>query len=206
MQKIKYRWGAFYYCNLNMNLLKKFIIKIPKNIKIIYKEKNNLLLVLGPLKKIIIKLNFKLVLLNKRNLIYVTNITDKKLNNVDKKNKLSLRRNNVIKIKQNLLNSSIIINKKLKMVGVGYKVFLDSRMDNLLQFKLGYSHLVYYKVPKNMNVSISKSTIIYISGNCLNNVTQIASNIRSYKKPEPYKGKGILYFNEQIKLKPGKKV
>ena len=57
-----------------------------------------------------------------------------------------------------------------------------------------------------MNVYISKSTIIYISGNSLNNVTQITSNIRSYKKPEPYKGKGILYFNEKIKLKPGKKV
>lgn len=189
-----------------MNLLKKFVIKIPKNIKIIYKEKNNLLLILGQLKNIIIKLNFKLILLNEKNLIYVTNITDKKLNNVDKKNKRSLRKSDVIKIKQNLLNSSIKINKKLKMVGVGYKVFLDSRIKNLLQFKLGYSHFIYYKLPNNMNVSISKSTIIYISGNCLNTVSQIASDIRSYKKPEPYKGKGILYFDEQIKLKPGKKV
>ena len=92
------------------------------------------------------------------------------------------------------------------MVGVGYKVFLHPQINNLLQFKLGYSHLIYYKLPENMNVSISKSTIIYVSGDCLNTVTQTASNIRSYKKPEPYKGKGILYFNEQIKLKPGKKV
>ena len=189
-----------------MVLLKKFIIKIPKNIKIIYKEKNNLLLIIGQIKKKILKLNFKLILLSEKNLIYVTNITDKNLNNVEKKKIKSLRKNDVSKIKKNILNSSITINTKLKMVGIGYKVFLDNKINNLLKLKLGYSHFIYYKLPIEMNVSISKSTIIYISGNCLDNVTQITSNIRSYKKPEPYKGKGILYFNEKIKLKPGKKV
>jgi len=189
-----------------MILLKKFIIKIPKNIKIIYKEKENFLLILGSLEKKIIKLNFKLILLNEKNLIYLTNIPNKKLNNLENKNKKSLRKNDINKIKQNILNSSIIINKKLKLVGVGFKVFLNDKINNLLKFKLGYSHFIFYRLPINMNVYISKSTVIYISGNSLNNVTHITSNIRSYKKPEPYKGKGILYFNEKIKLKPGKKV
>ena len=189
-----------------MVLLKKFIIKIPKNIKIIYEEKNNLLLILGEINKKILKLNFKLILLKEKNSIYLTNVTNKNLNNIEKKKIKSLRKNDVNKIKKNILNSSIKINTKLKMVGIGYKVFLDNKINNLLKFKLGYSHFIYYKLPVNMNVSISKSTIIYISGNCLDNVTQITSDIRSYKKPEPYKGKGILYFNEKIKLKPGKKV
>jgi len=189
-----------------MVLLNKFIIKIPKNTKIIYKENKNLLLILGLLNKKIIKLNFKLILLEEKNLIYLTGITNKILNNVERKNIKSLRKNDVNKIKKNILSSSTIINKKLKIVGVGYKVFSDNNVHNLLKFKLGYSHFVFYKLPININVSVSKSTIIYLSGNCLNNVSQTASNIRSYKKPEPYKGKGILYFNEKIKLKPGKKV
>jgi len=94
----------------------------------------------------------------------------------------------------------------LKLIGIGYKIFPIDNIKNLYQFKLGFSHSIYYKVPNNINVFIKKNTLIYLSGSSIKNVTQLASNIRSYKKPEPYKGKGILYHNETIKLKQGKKI
>jgi large subunit ribosomal protein L6 len=61
-------------------------------------------------------------------------------------------------------------------------------------------------VLNNLNVYSHKATTIFISGNSNKNVSQTAALIRSYKKPEPYKGKGILYDNEKIVLKEGKKV
>ena len=112
----------------------------------------------------------------------------------------------MIKIKQAILESSNLTNVKLKLIGIGYKIFEISHIKNLYQFKLGFSHPIFYKVPKNVKVTIKKNTLIYLSSNDLKNVTQIASDIRSYKKPEPYKGKGILYYNEKVKLKQGKKI
>ena len=76
----------------------------------------------------------------------------------------------------------------------------------MLEFKLGYSHNIYFKIPKNLTVFCLKSDKIFISGNFYEYISQIASQIRSYKTPEPYKGKGILYENEKIFLKEGKKV
>ena len=76
---------------------------------------------------------------------------------------------------------------------------------NLLYFKLGYSHAIYFKVPKGLKVFCLKSNKLFIIGNSYLFVTQIAALIRSYKAPEPYKGKGILYASEKVVLKEGKK-
>jgi large subunit ribosomal protein L6 len=73
-------------------------------------------------------------------------------------------------------------------------------------FKLGYSHSLYFKIPEQLIIFCLKFTKLFIYGNSYQNVTQIASLIRSYKKPEPYKGKGILYETEKILLKEGKKI
>ena len=112
----------------------------------------------------------------------------------------------MIKIRQAILESSNLTNVKLKLVGIGYKVFEINHIKNLYQFKLGFSHSIFYRIPENVKVTVKKNTLIYLSSSNLNNVTQIASDIRSYKKPEPYKGKGILYYNETVKLKQGKKI
>ena len=99
--------------------------------------------------------------------------------------------------------------KKLKLVGVGYKVFTIQTKNlgiKLLQFKLGYSHNLYYKIPTDINIEVRQSTKIFISGFDYNKVSQIAANLKKLKSPEPYKGKGILYFDEIIKLKEGKKI
>jgi len=189
-----------------MKLLKKFIIKLSNDVKLIYVKKKNLLLVEGLLKKIIIEVNFKLIFLNEINSIYVTNIGNNFFSTNRKKKKKSLRVSEMIKIRQAILESSNLTNVKLKLVGIGYKVFEINHIKNLYQFKLGFSHPLFYKIPENVKVTVKKNTLIYLSSNNLKNVTQIASDIRSYKKPEPYKGKGILYYNETVKLKQGKKI
>ena len=67
-------------------------------------------------------------------------------------------------------------------------------------------YLLYFQVPVKIGVFCFKATKLFIYGNSYQNVTKIASLIRSYKKPEPYKGKGILYETEKITLKKGKKI
>ena len=97
--------------------------------------------------------------------------------------------------------------KKLQIIGVGYKVFpVNLNNSDYLQFKLGFSHSIFYKIPKSVQIKPVKSIYLYIFGDSYTTVTQTAANIRSYKLPEPYKGKGILYEDEKIVLKEGKKV
>jgi large subunit ribosomal protein L6 len=89
-------------------------------------------------------------------------------------------------------------------VGVGYKVFLDNQV---LTLKLGFSHNTVYKIPPDIKVRILSQKLItlVIFGNDFQKVNQVASEIRALKPSEPYKGKGIKYFNEIVKRKEGKK-
>ena len=100
-----------------------------------------------------------------------------------------------------------LLQDKLRLSGIGYKVF-ESRLEDrkLLHLKLGNSHSLYYKIPEKIVIKIIQSSKLFIFGDDYAKVCQIAALIRSYKKPEPYKGKGILYANEIIKLKEGKKI
>lgn len=93
---------------------------------------------------------------------------------------------------------------KLKLLGIGFKV---TKNQNILEFKLGFSHKVYYKIPKNIDIFISdtKDPIILISGLEFQQVMKTACEIRDLKRPDVYKGKGIRFFNEKIFLKEGKK-
>jgi large subunit ribosomal protein L6 len=93
---------------------------------------------------------------------------------------------------------------KLNIIGVGYKVFLEQ---NFLIFKIGFSHNVSYEIPENIKIKIlnQKLLTIVVFGQDLQKVTQTAAEIKALKPIEPYKGKGIKYFNETIKLKEGKK-
>ncbi len=90
--------------------------------------------------------------------------------------------------------------KKLEINGVGYRV---AQQGADLKFNLGFSHDVIYKVPLGVNVAIDQN-IITVSGIDKQQVGQAAAEIRSLKKPEPYKGKGIKYVNERIIRKSGK--
>jgi large subunit ribosomal protein L6 len=91
--------------------------------------------------------------------------------------------------------------KELELVGVGYSVSLAN---NLLTFQLGRSHPDYFSVPTGVNLSVDK-TKVTVSGNDKQRVHLISAQIRDLKKPEPYKGKGILYVGENLRRKKGKK-
>jgi large subunit ribosomal protein L6 len=93
---------------------------------------------------------------------------------------------------------------KLNIVGVGFKAAI---IDTNLQLKIGFSHIVNYKIPEGIKISISsqKALTLIIFGNDLQKVTQTAAEIRNLKPVEPYKGKGIKYSKEVVKKKEGKK-
>ncbi|MBN2570603.1 MAG: 50S ribosomal protein L6 [Ignavibacteriales bacterium] len=91
--------------------------------------------------------------------------------------------------------------KKLDIVGVGYRAELKE--NNLLLF-LGYSHPIYFIPPKEIKIELPTPTSIVISGIDKELVGLVAAKIRSFRKPEPYKGKGIKYTNEIITRKAGK--
>lgn len=90
--------------------------------------------------------------------------------------------------------------KKLEINGVGYRV---AQQGTDLKFNLGFSHDVIYKVPAGININVDQN-IVTITGISKQQVGQVAAEIRSLKKPEPYKGKGIKYVDERIIRKSGK--
>ena len=92
--------------------------------------------------------------------------------------------------------------KELELNGVGYKATQKGKIIELL---LGYSHPINFEIPEDLKVEVPKPTQIKISGIDKQKVGQVAANIRSFRKPEPYKGKGIKYKEEIIKRKEGKK-
>lgn len=92
--------------------------------------------------------------------------------------------------------------KKLLVVGVGYKVAVNG---NKLNMNIGYSHAINYEARNGITITAPNPTEIVIRGADKQKVGQTAAEIRSYRKPEPYKGKGIRYENEVIILKETKK-
>ncbi|ABI58845.1 MULTISPECIES: 50S ribosomal protein L6 [Nitrosomonas] len=92
--------------------------------------------------------------------------------------------------------------KKLLIVGVGYKAQVSG---NILNLNLGFSHPISYSVPEDIKVETPNPTEILIKGIDKQKVGQVAADVRSYRRPEPYKGKGIRYFDEKVIIKETKK-
>jgi large subunit ribosomal protein L6 len=92
--------------------------------------------------------------------------------------------------------------RKLEINGVGYRAAVQG---SNLQLNLGYSHDVAYPIPKGITITTPKPTEILIVGANRQQVGQVAAEIRQFRKPEPYKGKGIKYAEEKIHRKEGKK-
>ncbi|MDC4163280.1 50S ribosomal protein L6 [Mycoplasma sp. T363T] len=91
--------------------------------------------------------------------------------------------------------------KELRLIGVGYKATLKG---NVLNLQLGYSHPIDIEIPKDLKVDVQKNTEITISGVDKEKVGEFAIQVRKWREPEPYKGKGVLYLDEQIIRKAGK--
>jgi len=92
--------------------------------------------------------------------------------------------------------------RKLEITGVGYRAAMQGKN---LQLALGFSHDVVYEAPEGVTIAVPKPTEIVVSGVDKQVVGQTASEIRAYRPPEPYKGKGVRYANERILRKEGKK-
>jgi large subunit ribosomal protein L6 len=108
---------------------------------------------------------------------------------------------------RSLLNNAIIgtskgYEKTLELVGVGYRAALKGKQLNL---QLGFSHDVNYEIPENIKITVEKQTTLKISGTDKQEVGTVASEIRSFRPPEPYKGKGIKEKGQYILRKEGKK-
>ena len=105
---------------------------------------------------------------------------------------------------QNMINGVISgFSKELELNGVGYTA---EKKGDFLLIHAGYSHPVYLYIPEGINIDVPSATSIIVKGINKQNVGDISSKIRSIRKPEPYKGKGIKYIDEVIRRKAGKKV
>jgi len=91
--------------------------------------------------------------------------------------------------------------KQLEIVGVGYRAAVEGKE---LVLALGYSHPVRYQIPEGIKISVERNTLITVEGIDKQKVGQTAAEIRKFRKPDSYKGKGIRYLGEKVRLKPGK--
>ncbi|UXM94124.1 50S ribosomal protein L6 [Bartonella sp. HY329] len=117
----------------------------------------------------------------------------------DARSKWGMSRTMLVNILQGVKDG---FEKKLEINGVGYRAAMQGKN---LQLSLGFSHEVVYEVPADITVSVPKPTEIVVVGIDKQKVGQVAAEIREYRGPEPYKGKGIKYAGERIVRKEGKK-
>lgn len=106
-----------------------------------------------------------------------------------------------------LINNMVVgvkdgFEKKLQIQGVGYRAAMQGKD---LKLSLGFSHEVVFETPKGITIAAPSQTDIVITGADKQQVGQVAANIRGYRPPEPYKGKGVRYVGEYIARKEGKK-
>jgi len=91
--------------------------------------------------------------------------------------------------------------KSLKIVGIGYRANVSGKVLNL---SLGYSHPIKYNIPNQISIEVTKDNQIIVQGIDKQKVGQVAAEIRDFRRPEPYKGKGVMYVGERIRTKVGK--
>jgi len=108
---------------------------------------------------------------------------------------------------RSLINNAVIgssagYEKILELVGVGYRAALKDKQLNL---QLGYSHDINFDIPEGVKIVVEKQTIVKVIGSDKQQVGMVVSQIKSFRKPEPYKGKGIREQGQHIRRKEGKK-
>ena len=178
-----------------MSKIGKINIAIPDKVKVVLN--GNLLNVEGPL--------------GKKSLNIDTSMFDLK---IDEGKSVSIKPKNINPdtkrlwgMNRSLLNNAIIgtskgYTKTLELSGVGYRASLKGKQ---LSMQLGFSHDVNFDIPDTIKILVEKQTIIKITGSDKQEVGMIASKIKSYRPPEPYKGKGIKEQGQYILRKEGKK-
>ena len=104
-------------------------------------------------------------------------------------------------VKNEIIGNTKGFEKKLELVGTGYKANVNGKK---LVLSLGYSHDINFAVPEGITIKVEKN-LVTVSGTSKQLVGQVAAEIKSFRKPEPYKGKGVRYEGERIYRKEGKK-
>ncbi len=122
----------------------------------------------------------------------------------DKENKLAMSQAGTTRaiVNNMIVGVSAGFEKKMSLVGVGYRA---QAKDNVLSLSLGFSHPVDYEIPNGIVVETPSQTDIIIKGSDKQKVGQVAAEIRAYRPPEPYKGKGVRFVDEQVARKEAKK-
>ncbi|PPR46848.1 MAG: 50S ribosomal protein L6 [Alphaproteobacteria bacterium MarineAlpha5_Bin9] len=176
-----------------MSRVAKNHIDIPEGTK--YTFENNLFVVTGKEGELTVKIDKKYTIKDENNKLYVLPINDK-----DKENPIWGT------TRAHIYNSILGVNKKfiktLELNGTGYRASISGTR---LKLQLGFSHDIDYEIPQGVKVECPKPNIINISSSNIDLLGKVASKIRSFRKPEPFKGKGIKYKNEYIFRKEGKK-
>tara|TARA_B110001454_G_scaffold146968_1_gene136478 strand:+ start:69 stop:608 length:540 start_codon:yes stop_codon:yes gene_type:complete len=178
-----------------MSKIGKINIPIPKDVSVVFN--NGVIEIKGP------KGNNKLNLDQK---IFDLKINDNKDISIVPK-ALNKDTKRLWGMNRSLINNAVIganigFEKILELVGVGYRAALKG---SILNLQLGYSHDINYEIPNDIKITIEKQTIIKINGHDKQLVGVVATKIKSFRPPEPYKGKGIRMKGEYILRKEGKK-
>lgn len=180
-----------------MSRIGKRTIEIPKNVEVIIDQ--NLVRVKGPKGELEIRIRSAILVEKKENQIIV------------KKARKDKFAQNLWGLTRTLINNMIIgvtegFEKKLEFSGVGYRAQVEKENDKeKLVLNMGFSHPKELVAPKGINFKVEKNTIIII-GTDKELVGNVAAKIRKVRPPEPYKGKGIKYIDEQIRRKEGKAI
>ena len=178
-----------------MSKIGKINISIPEKVKVILS--GSFINIEGPLGKQTVKINLNVFDL-KVNEGKDISIKPKKLDE-DTKRLWGMKRS---LINNAIIGSSIGFEKILELSGVGYRAAIKA---NQLNLQLGYSHDINFNIPSDIKISVEKQTTIKITGMDKQKVGMVASQIKSFRPPEPYKGKGIKEKGQYILKKEGKK-
>ena len=176
-----------------MSRISKNPILIPSNVEVTIATKK--ITVKGPNGTLEQELKPEIELIQEKNSILVKSSFNSKFSNALSGTIRSLVANMVKGV-------STGFEKKLQLVGVGYRAQLSG---NNISLNLGYSHLINYAIPQGINIEVPIQTEIIIKGIDKQRVGQVAAEIRSFRRPEPYKGKGVRYSDETVILKEAKK-
>ena len=178
-----------------MSKIGKINILIPEKVKVILS--GNMINIEGPLGKKTLNIDLE---------IFDLNITEgKEVSIKPKKNNQDTKR--LWGMNRSLINNAIIgastgYEKILELSGVGYRAALKG---NVLNLQLGFSHDINFDIPEGVKIQVEKQIILKITGNDKQQVGMVASQIKSLRPPEPYKGKGIKEQGQYILRKEGKK-
>ncbi len=176
-----------------MSRIGRLPIELPKGVSIEVKP-DNLVIVKGPKGELSFKFDPRIKIKVEGNTVLVERPSDDKRMRALHGTTRAIINNMVTGVSKGF-------EKVLEVRGLGYRAFLKGRN---LELHLGFSHPVIYPLPEGIDAEVDRENNIYIRGIDKQKVGQVAAEIRSFRPPDPYKGKGIRYRGEKLVLKPGK--